>query len=78
MLNLKHNLRSTAHKSFNLEYYENDAQLSKEHWTIKCIHFTPKVTWKIIRKCAPYNTTKKNVTLSVFEIALYKGDNLLN
>ena len=46
-------------KSFNLEHYENDTELSKEYWTIKRKHFTPKVTWRIIRKCAPFNTTKR-------------------
>ena len=35
-------------KSFNLEHYENDIELSKEYWTIKCNHFTPKVTCRII------------------------------
>ena len=30
--------------SFNLENYENDTELSKEYWTIKRKHFTPKVT----------------------------------
>ena len=29
-------------KSFNLELYKNDAELSKEHWTIKRNYFTPK------------------------------------
>ena len=31
-------------KSFSLEHYENDTELSKEYWTIKRNHFTPKVT----------------------------------
>lgn len=29
-------------KSFNLEHYENDTELSKEHWTIKRNYFKPK------------------------------------
>ena len=45
-------------KSFNLEHYENDTELSKEYWTLKRNHFIPKVTWRKIRKCAPFNTTK--------------------
>ena len=68
-------------KSFNLEHYENYTELSKEYWTIKRNHFTPKVTWRIIRKCAPFNTTKRKCYLCLnekLEIALYKGDNLLN
>ena len=48
-------------KSFNLEHYENDTELSKEYWTMKHNHFTPIVTWRIIRKCAPFNTTKRKV-----------------
>ena len=45
-------------KSFNLEHYENDKELSKEYWTIKRNYFRPIVTWRIIRKCTPFNTTK--------------------
>ena len=68
-------------KSFNLEHYENDTELSKEYWTIKRNHFIPKVTWRIIRKWAPFNTTKGKCYLCLnekLEIASYKGDNLLN
>ena len=68
-------------KPFNLQHYESDTELSKEYWTVKRNHFTPKVTWRIIRKCAPFNTTKRKCYLCLnekLEIALYKGDNLLN
>ena len=68
-------------KLFNLEHYENDTELSKEYWTIKHNHFTPKVTWRIIRKCKPFNTTKRKCYLCLNEklgITSYKGDNLLN
>ena len=68
-------------KSINLEHYENDAELSKEYWTIKRNHFTPKVTWRIIRICAHFNTTKRKCYLCLnekLEIASYKVDNLLN
>ena len=44
-------------KSFNFEHHENYTELSKEYWTIKSNHFTPKITWRIIRKWAPFNTT---------------------
>ena len=74
----KHRL-SNHTKSFNLEHYENDTELSKEYWTIKCNHFTQKVTWRIIRKCAFFNTTKRKCYLFLnqkLEIASYKGDNL--
>ena len=68
-------------KSFKLENYENDTELSKEYWTIKRNHFAPKVTWRIIRKCTAFNTTKRQCYLYLnekLEIASYKGDNLLN
>ena len=68
-------------KSFNLEHYENDTELSKEYWTIKRTHFVPEITWRIIRKCATFNTTKKKWYICLkekLEIASYKGDNLLN
>ena len=64
-------------KLFNLEH----TKLSKEYWTTKHNHFTPKVTWKIIRKCTPFNITKIKCYLcsnEKLEIASYKGDNLLN
>ena len=48
-------------KLFNLEHYKNDTELSKEYWTMKRNHFTPIVTWRIIRKRAPFNTTKKKM-----------------
>ena len=68
-------------KSFNVEHYENDTELSNEYWSIKCNHFTPKVTWRIIRKCTTFNTIKRKYYLCLnekLEIASYKGDNLLN
>ena len=75
-------LRFNNHtKSMNLEHYENDTELSKEYWKIKHNHFTPTVTWRVIRKCAPFNTTKRKRYLCLNEkldIASYKGDNLLN
>ena len=48
-------------KSFNLEHYENDTELFKEHWRIKRNDFTQKVTRRVIRKCEPFNLTKENV-----------------
>ena len=29
-------------KSFNIEHYKNETELSKEYWTIRRNHFTPK------------------------------------
>ena len=69
-------LRFNNHtKSFNFEHYKNDAELSREYWTIKCNHFTPIVTWRIIRKCGPLNSTKRKCVLCVNEKL---EDNLLN
>ena len=68
-------------KSFRLEHYENDTEPPKEYSTIKRNHFTPIVTWRIMRKCAPFNTTKRKCYLCLhekLEIAPCKGDNLLN
>ena len=77
---LKHRFNDHT-KSLNLEHYENETELSKEYWAIKRNHFTPIVTWRIIRKCAPFNTTKRKCYLCLnekLEMASYKGDNLLN
>ena len=41
----------------------------------------PKITWKIIRLCSSYNLNSKHCLLCLnekYEIATYKGDNLLN
>ena len=56
----KHRLNNHT-KSFNLEHYEKDPELTEEYCTIKCNHFTPKVTWRIIRICVPFNTIKRNI-----------------
>ena len=70
-------LRFNNHpKSLNLKQYENDTELSKKH-----CHLTPKVTWKLIRICAPFNKIKVKCYLCLsekLEIASYKGNNLLN
>ena len=60
---LKHGFNNHT-KSFKLEHYENDTELSKDCWTIKRNHFIPKVTWRIIRKCTPFSTTKRKCYLS--------------
>ena len=44
-------------------------------------HKPPKITWKIIRICRSYNPNSKRCLLCLnekYEIATYKGDNLLN
>ena len=45
-----------------MEHYENNTELSKGYWTIKRRHFTTKITWSKIRKFAPFNATKKNLS----------------
>ena len=68
-------------KWFNLERHENYTELSNEYRKIKRIHFTPKFTWRIISKYAPFRTTKRKYYLRLnekLEIAFCKGDNLLN
>ena len=68
-------------KSFNHGKHKNDTELSKEFWEIKKRSGTPKITWKIIRICRSYNPNSKHCLLCLnekYEIATYKGDNLLN
>ena len=68
-------------KSFNHVKHKNDTELSEEFWEIKECNGTPKITWKIIRICRSYNPNSKRCLLCLnekYEIATYKGDNLLN
>ena len=68
-------------KSFNVKNYQKNTELSKEFWRIKEMKYTPKITWRIVRRCSPYNLNTKQCQLCLsekLEIALYKGDNLLN
>ena len=44
-------------------------------------NYTPKITWRIIKKCPPYNYNSRKCYLCLnekLEIALYEGENLLN
>ena len=74
--------RYTNHKkSFNTEKYKNSTALSKEFWRIKELNGQPNVSWKIIRRCQPFNPNlgKCNLCLNEkFEITSLKGKNLLN
>ena len=48
---------------------------------MKMKNYTPKITWRIIRKCLPYNYNSRKCYLSLnekLEIALYEGENLLH
>ena len=67
--------------SFNIEHYENDTVLSKEYWITKYNYFIPKVTRRIIRKCTPFNRTKRKCYLCLnekLELGSFRLDNLLN
>ena len=72
---------SNHKKSFNHEKYENETELSKEHWKIKRKQFEPQVSWKILRRCSPFSRTSMKCNLCLtekLEIALYRGKNMLN
>ena len=67
-------------KSFNIERYEAETELSKEVWCLKRRNLTPHVSWRIVRECPPFNraSMKCNLCLSEkAEIALHDGE-LLN
>ena len=72
---------SNHQKSFKNKIYIKETELSKEYWKIREKGFTPKVKWKIRRKVCPYNPQSLQCQLCLnekLEIAMYKGDNLLN
>ena len=58
---------------FRNEFHKNDTELSKGLCQIKMKNYTPKITWKIIRKCPPYYLCLNEK----LKIALYEGENLL-
>ena len=67
--------------SFRKKFYKNNTKLSKELWQIKMKNYTPKINWRIIRKCPPYKYNSRKCYLCLNEklkIALNKGENLLN
>ena len=68
-------------KSFNHVNHKNNTELSKEFSEIKKRNGTPKVAWKIFTTCRSCNINSKRCLLCLnekYEIATYKGDNLLN
>ena len=72
---------SNHKKSFNINEYKNDTELSNEIWRIKDSGHRPKVKWLIVKKCVPYNPQTKRCLLCLskkLEIAAYKECNLLN
>ena len=54
-------------KSFNIEKYEKESELSKEVWKIKRNNKLPSITWKIIKRCAPFNKTNSKCNLCLNE-----------
>ena len=57
--------------SFRNEFYQNGRGLSKKLWQIKMKNYTPKISWRIIRKCPPYNYKSRKCYLYLKKI----GDN---
>ena len=56
-------------------------ELSKEYWKAKQQNGTPRIKWKVLKKCHTYNQKKRQCTLCLnkkYEIACYKGENFLN
>ena len=54
-------------KSINHEKYEKDSELSKEVWKLKRQNQIPKITWKIRKKCKPFNPTSGKCDLCLNE-----------
>ena len=50
-------------KSFNLNEYKNERELSNEIWRLKHSGHHPKVKWDIVKKCVSYNTKKTLFTM---------------
>ena len=68
-------------KSFNTAKHKNSTALSHEFWRVKDLNGNPCITWKIIRKSKSYNPNSKKCNLcssEKFEIASFKGSNILN
>ena len=72
---------SNHKKSFNLNEYKNETELSNEIWRLKDSGHDPKVKWEIVKNCVPYNPQTKPSLLCLnvkLEIAAYKEHTLLN
>ena len=67
-------------KLFNHVKHKNETELSKEFHEIKKRNGTTKITWEIIKISCFYNPNSKHYLLcsnKKYDIATYKGDNLL-
>ena len=73
--------RFSNHKTnFNDPKYEKETELSKEVWRLKRKNQSPKITWKTIRKCHPFNRAKGKCNLCLnekLEIAIYPNQKKL-
>ena len=66
-------------KSLNLQHYQNGTEFSKGYLKIERSNNTPKTTWRIVRKYAPFKLTKAKCYACLnekLEIASHKRDNL--
>ena len=82
MVYLKQDLKFPMVTTKNrLQCHKNHTELSKEYWKVKQQNGIPRIKWKVLRKCHAYNQKKRQCILCLnekYEIACYKGDNLLN
>ena len=58
---------SNRQRSFKFLKYKKDTELSNEIWGMKNSGQTPVITWKIVRKCSPYNPNSKRCYLCLNE-----------
>ena len=68
-------------KSFNLEKYKKETELSKEIWRIKENQGSYSIKWRILKQYPSYNPQSKRCMLCANEklaILHYEGTNLLN
>ena len=68
-------------KSFIKQRHKNNTELSKEYWKVKQQKGIPRIKWKVLRECYVCNRIKRQSILCLnekYEIACYKGGNLLN
>ena len=75
--------RYANHKSsFANKKYEKETELSKEIWRLKRKNRSPKITWKTVRKCPPFNRASLKCSLCLsekLEIATFdQPEKLLN
>ena len=72
---------SNHQRSFKFSKYKTDTELFNQVWQMKKSGQTIVITWKIVRRCSPYNPNSKRCYFCLnekLEIATYRGNNLLN